>query len=310
MKSSRNKYGYIPKKTKQSKFWYIIVIVIFLLALAFVGTRIYRVVDTRTPQDLGVSETNRSDVVPDFEAGEIETYYGFFESDEEKENIEEVVEEEVIEEEVVEEDESLLDKMFAEDSVFVPEQAELPSTYEIELPFVSQAPYGEWDPLHEDACEEASMSLVYRHYNNLPINKETVEDDIQKNVAWQEERGYGLSITAEEVKTILKQYFNLDSYILENPAIDDLKSELFNDNLIIVPCAGRVLANPYYSGEGPLYHMLVLTGYDRNEFITHDVGTRRGEDYKYKYDHFIDSIRDWNGGDVYNGARRVIVILR
>lgn len=300
MKSYRPKYGYFSKKTKQGKFWYVIVIVVLLLVLVFVSIRFFKSYTEIKEQGAGVSAANEA-----FEfnnsAHEAETGNNLAE-----ENKIEITKNAVSreEQEVIEE----IQPVEEEGSILVPEQAELPSTFKIEVPFVSQAPLGEWDPLHEEACEEASMILVYRFYNNLEINKQVVEDDIQKNVKWQEERSYGVSLEASEAKEILKSYFNLDSYILENPTIDQLKAELVNNNLIIVPCAGRMLDNPYYTGEGPLYHMLVLTGYDRNEFITNDVGTRRGKDYKYKYQVLMDAIHEWNGGDVYNGDKKVIVV--
>jgi len=74
-----------------------------------------------------------------------------------------------------------------------------------------------------------------------------------------------------------------------------------------VPAAGRELGNPNFTDPGPLYHMLVVRGYTENNFITNDVGTRKGENYQYKYDVLMNAIHDWNGGDVNNGQRVVIV---
>ena len=44
---------------------------------------------------------------------------------------------------------------------------------------------------------------------------------------------------------------------------------------VLLPAAGRLLRNPYFSGQGPLYHMLVVKGYTRDgKIITDDPGTR------------------------------------
>ena len=54
--------------------------------------------------------------------------------------------------------------------------------------------------------------------------------------------------------------------------------------------------------------MLVVRGYTDDKFITNDVGTRKGENYQYDYDVLMNSIHDWNDGDVDNGQRVVIVV--
>jgi hypothetical protein len=36
------------------------------------------------------------------------------------------------------------------------------------------------------------------------------------------------------------------AWILDNPSIDDIKSQLANGNLIIAPTAGRLLNNPFF----------------------------------------------------------------
>jgi len=61
-----------------------------------------------------------------------------------------------------------------------------------------------------------------------------------------------------------------------------------------VPLAGRELNNPYFRAPGPIYHMLVIKGYDSDEFIVNEVGTKRGDSFKYKYDVLINAIHDWN----------------
>lgn len=185
---------------------------------------------------------------------------------------------------------------------------QLADNVRLNVAFASQAPLLNWDALHEEACEEASMIMVYFYYHNLSLDKQVMEDQIQKNVKWQEEEGYGVSLEAQETVDILKKYYSLESSIIENPTIDDLKAQLTQDNLIIVPCAGRMLGNPNYTGEGPLYHMLVLIGYDNDEFITNDPGTRKGEGYRYEYPVLMNAIHEWNGGDVDNGDRKVIVV--
>jgi hypothetical protein len=71
---------------------------------------------------------------------------------------------------------------------------------------------------------------------------------------------------------------------------------LVSGKLVIIPAAGRLLGNPNFSGQGPIYHMLVVRGFDNKtgEFITNDPGTRKGEGYRYKYSVLINAIHDWS----------------
>jgi len=63
--------------------------------------------------------------------------------------------------------------------------------------------------------------------------------------------------------------------------------------LVITPTAGRILGSPYYTGLGPIYHMLIIRGYNTKYFITNDVGTRtKGEAYKFKTDVIVNAIHD------------------
>jgi len=57
--------------------------------------------------------------------------------------------------------------------------------------------------------------------------------------------------------------------------------------------------------------MLVIKGYDQNYFITNDVGTKRGENYKYKTDILFNAIHDYNGKDenyMRQGTKKMLII--
>jgi hypothetical protein len=54
--------------------------------------------------------------------------------------------------------------------------------------------------------------------------------------------------------------------------------------------------------------MLVLKGYRADgAFITHEPGTRFGENYVYDETSIMEAAHDWNGGNVENGARVMIL---
>jgi hypothetical protein len=71
---------------------------------------------------------------------------------------------------------------------------------------------------------------------------------------------------------------------------------------------GKALPNPHYRNGGPAYHALIIRGYDSTQFITNDPGTQFGENYKYNFDDLMNSIHDWNDGDVKNGKIVVMVV--
>lgn len=71
-----------------------------------------------------------------------------------------------------------------------------------------------------------------------------------------------------------------------------------------------MLGNPYFTPPGPIYHMLVIKGYNLTEFITNDPGTRRGADYVYSYQTLMKAIHDWNNGNVESGKSATISVQK
>lgn len=192
---------------------------------------------------------------------------------------------------------------------YLSEDVDLPATFKLDVAFASQAPFADWGMPYQEACEESSLIIADKYFRNQALEKQIMKDEILKVVEWEkQEFGFYESTDTEETLKIAKEYFKLDAYITEDVSVDRIKKELVAGHLIIPPAAGRILDNPNYTGEGPLYHMLVITGYDRNEFITNDVGTRKGEDFKFSYENMLESIHDYNHGDIYNGKPMMIVI--
>lgn len=209
----------------------------------------------------------------------------------------------------------------SQDSEVIDEQKkiELPSNFDIEIPFVSQAPFAFWDPLHNEACEEASMIMAAKYFKKEKLDKEIMENEIQKLIQWEEKNGYPIDLTAEQVVEILDKYFGLKGEVSNELTAEKIKSEVASHNLIIVPLAGRLVPNPYYRQPGPLYHMLIIRGFDEDEFITNDPGTKRGEAYRYRYGDLLWAVHDWTGGariykdpqpepDMTKGERVMVII--
>lgn len=180
-----------------------------------------------------------------------------------------------------------------------------------DVPFTSQAPLGIWEEPYKEACEEASVLMAIRYFQGKDFESpEEASIAIEKLVADNASLGFGVDDTAAEVVKLMEdQDPSLSTELLKNPTADDLKKVLSEGKLVIVPAAGQQLGNPYFTPPGPLYHMLVLRGYTANGYvITNDPGTKRGKEYAYSWDVLLDAIHDWNGGDVENGAKVVIVV--
>lgn len=179
------------------------------------------------------------------------------------------------------------------------------------VPFMVQAPYADWDDLHNEACEEASAIMLKAYYDNEEeITIKEAEERILALTDWEEEAfGYHLDTTTEEVARVLREYFDLPrAQAVTITSIDDIKASITAGHPVIVPAYGRALGNPNFRGEGPLYHMLVIKGYTDTRFITNDPGTKRGADFVYDFDTIWNALHDWNGGDVENGAKMVVMM--
>ena len=189
---------------------------------------------------------------------------------------------------------------------------EIPDSYNLAVPFTSQAPFGVWDAMHEDACEEASLYMALRFYAGDPagpLDPTATDKILNEIVNLETSLGYGLSISAEQLQETANKYNGTVLEIIDNPTAETLKSILANGDPIIVPAKGRELGNPFFTGEGPLYHMLVLKGYTATQFIANDPGTRHGENYQYDIDVLMNAIGDWDG-DSPDGGLRVLVVKR
>ncbi|HRH31905.1 MAG TPA: C39 family peptidase [bacterium] len=187
----------------------------------------------------------------------------------------------------------------------------LPTELNLAVPFTSQAPTGNWDALHEDACEEASMFMVQQFYLGTPAGKidpKIADPEITRLVHVGESLGQGPSITLTGAKDLLMKDTNATAQILDNPTVEDIKLLISLGKPVIIPAAGRELGNPNFTGAGPLYHMLVIRGYTEDTFITNDPGTRLGENYSYGIDVIMDAIGDWNDGDPVHGAKRILYL--
>lgn len=191
--------------------------------------------------------------------------------------------------------------------------APLPDSYQIQnVPFTSQAPFANWDQLHDEACEEASLVITKYYLSGQTLTPEIAENEIQNMVSWEIGNfGSHKDLTVAETIIVAQKYSGLDNLIEKKiTSIDDIKTEISQNHLVIVPTAGRLLGNPNFRTPGPVYHMLVISGYDKNGFTTQDVGTKNGRNYYYNQTILFNAIHDWTGvpDDINAGQKNIIVV--
>lgn len=190
-----------------------------------------------------------------------------------------------------------------------PVVSEIPRQKTLKVPFIVQAPNGNWDSIHKEACEEASLLMVYYYKTKLTFSSITEPDKKMVDfINWQTDNSYAYDVTVKQLRQAAADYFEFTGgRIIDNPTVEQIKKEISLGNPIIAPAAGRLLGNPNFIAPGPRYHMLVIIGYDNDEFITNDPGTRNGSSYRYKHAVLMNAIHDFTSGDINKSPKRVLV---
>lgn len=177
----------------------------------------------------------------------------------------------------------------------------LPAKIMQNVPFAAQAPFGDWDdPRQQDGCEEASVIMAMRWVKGESLTKDDMLQEIFKLAVWGEQKfGTYHDTSVEDTLKFITEYYgypNAKAYY--GITVEDIKRELKDGKIVLVPVNGQLLGNPYYTEPGPEYHFLVIVGYDDNKgvFITNDPGTRQGESYTYAYERLFDALRHYPTG--------------
>lgn len=187
------------------------------------------------------------------------------------------------------------------------------------VPFVSQAPFGDWgDPRQQDGCEEISALMAMAWVRGETLSRKQALEKLFA-ISEYEETTYGSyhdTSAKDTVQRIFNEYFEYQNVeVIESVTEEAIKRELMLGNLVITPMDGQLLNNPYYSPPGPERHMVVVIGYDpaTDEFITNDPGTRRGEGYRYDASDFVNAIRDYPTGyhaPISPSSRSAMIVVR
>lgn len=153
--------------------------------------------------------------------------------------------------------------------------------------FAAQAPFGEWNDIYQaEGCEEASAIMAVNWARGETLSKEEFKERVIAISKIEEElygefRDTSIEDTANHIVRGALNYQNIR--VVHNVSVQDIAQEVSEGSVVLVGTNGRVLKNPYYTGQGPLQHMVAVIGYDpfTDSFITHDPGTRFGANTLY-----------------------------
>lgn len=170
----------------------------------------------------------------------------------------------------------------------------LPESFSLDIPFICQAPLGDWSPPFDHACEEGAILMVHYYLQGRSVNSTEAAQEIREMTDFEKKTyGFYKDSSAEQTAQLIRDYYGYQVKVYYDISLKDIKEELVQGNPVIVPTAGRLLDNPHFTPPGPIYHMLVIKGYTPTEFITNDPGTIQGADYPYSYEVLEESIHDW-----------------
>lgn len=186
----------------------------------------------------------------------------------------------------------------------------LPSSTNIDVPFTSQAPTGNWSEPWKNACEETSIYMVSSFYADDTIKRDEAIKHIKEIIAAKNKEFH---VSADESLEKISELISLlglpwKTEIVENPSLEDIKKQLAKNQPIIAPVFAPSL---HYAAGGPDYHVMVIAGYDdkTDEFIVNDPALKNGKGQRFKYDLFMNAIHDLDSAN-YKAGRKALLFTK
>lgn len=186
------------------------------------------------------------------------------------------------------------------------------------IPFVVQSPLAEWaNPIFQGACEETAALMVAGWLEGKStISPTEAREELTKMSRFTQTRyGHFYDLSAADTARLLRDYFGIESVELKyDITVGDIRLALAEGAVMIIHVNGQKLKNPYFVPPGPPDHTIVVFGYDAatGDFITHDPGTRRGENFRYHESVLAVALRDYPTGyhEPNPSPRTVMIIIR
>lgn len=89
-----------------------------------------------------------------------------------------------------------------------PTETKIPSQVYLKVNFISQAPLFNWDNLHNEACEEASILNVVLYLQKKSMSTKDADQELIKMVDWQMQNfGGHYDLPIEKVNEFIQSYY-------------------------------------------------------------------------------------------------------
>ena len=189
------------------------------------------------------------------------------------------------------------------------ENGALPKEINLDVPFISQAPTGNWALPYQEACEESAGLMVAAYFNKEKgVTPQEAERRINAFVDYEKKvLGYYEDTSATTSAKLYEDYFKIHATVVPFD-LNRARRAVANGYPVLIPANGKTLPNPYFQRGGPIFHMIVMKGYTGNKIITNDSGTSRGLNFFYDDSALQFSAHDWNNGNVSQGESLMIVV--
>ncbi len=190
-----------------------------------------------------------------------------------------------------------------------------PKEKNLDVPFVSQAPEGNWFEPWLNACEETSIFMIDAYYTGEEeISTEEAKENIREIFTLKtQEIDSSLDESMQTVKELIDLLdLSWTAEVVENPTADQLIQEIANNRPVIVPIYAPKLYGTNDSVAGPDYHVVVLVGYndETSEFILNDPAHASDTEPRFSYEVLMEAIHDLDQAEYTEGGKAVLFTKR
>ncbi|MDB5204692.1 MAG: hypothetical protein JWP09_720 [Candidatus Taylorbacteria bacterium] len=197
-------------------------------------------------------------------------------------------------------------------NIFKPEEPK--TLVELAVPYISEAPEGNWSGNWVNACEEATISMAAKFYaGDKEVSVANAKATLQKLFDIENKiYGNNRNTDAKQMLKLITDYSTFSATIKQNPTVDEIKDEIIAGRPVISLHRGFGLGNKNipFLATGSSYHTIIVIGFDdkTKEFITHDPGDDKdGVGHRYDYEVFMNSLHNYDFSD--NQADGVPTVL-
>lgn len=177
----------------------------------------------------------------------------------------------------------------------------LPTWAELAVPYVNEAPDGNWTGPWKNGCEEAAIVMVEAFYQHKVSVSITEAKSMMQQLFDEQDREWGSNANSDAVRTVqlITALELFQAKVVEHPSVEQMKQEVAGGRPVITLHRGFELGNSNipFLATGSSYHTLVIIGYDdaTGEFIVHDDGdAAAGANRRYAYGVVMDSLHDYS----------------